>query len=182
MTLWRAAALERALAGKGQDSQLIILTNSQQPRQHVATIPSLPHENNQGDTMSKKPRRARTGAATKGSTSYHPNEHLARAIVKAWSDESFKNRLLTFPPGAHEADWKKIPEGERSAMLRKTSAALAEMDVFLDTPVVLTVEQFATYKGTSEKTEAVFVLPDVLGKKISLATAQVAMAMQMKGI
>src|SRR5690349_11903619 len=79
---------------------------------------------------------AAENAAQRGSTtdpagcvSYHPNEKLAGAIVRAWQDLEFKTRLLTFRP--EQPDFAK-PNYESSR------AALAEVDVFIEKPVVLT--------------------------------------------
>jgi len=116
--------------------------------------------------------------------SYHPNENLAQAIANAWSDDSYRERLLTFPVGQSTADFKDVTEG----MFEKTSGALAEVDVFLDKPVVLTVAQFenAREKWLSyEKTEKgliVFILPEPLGKRPSVATAKIAMAVRPQGV
>ena len=115
---------------------------------------------------------------------YHPNENLAQAIANAWSDESYMERLLTFPLGQPTADFKDVTQ----AMLRKTSGALAEVDVYLNKPVVLTVDQFENAKEKwlshekSEKELVVFIMPKPLGKRPSLATAKIAMAMRLQGV
>ena len=122
--------------------------------------------------VTSKPAKAAEPAAQPGSTtdsagcvSYHPNENLARAIVRAWSDNAFKTRLLTFESG--HADFQK-PNFESSR------AALAEVDIFIERAVVLTQQQYTGYKKKDK--EIIFVLPDPLGSTYSLATAQVAMA------
>jgi hypothetical protein len=114
--------------------------------------------------------------------SYSPNENLAQVIARAWSDASFKEKLLTFSLGTRKADWKKISPQARAAMLRKTGEALGEFDVLIDNAVVLTVEQYASYK--MNETEVVFVLPEPLSKQAhrSLATARVAMALHCCGV
>jgi hypothetical protein len=124
--------------------------------------------------MSKEPRPSQPTHI-----SYHPNDSLAMAIVRAWSDPEYKRRLLTFPE-KDEADWSKIKDPARREMIRKSSKALAEVDVFLEMPVVLTSEQYDDYKPKAKK-EVVFVLPDPIGGN-SLETARIAMAVQVRGM
>lgn len=116
---------------------------------------------------------------TGGAPSYYPNDNLALAIVKAWSHPEYKAALLTFPAG-EDADWTKY-SGEYDSRTRKTSKALEDVDVYIDRPVVLTVQQWAGYKKHDDK-EVTFVLPDVIGKQYSMATAQVAMAVTPAGM
>jgi hypothetical protein len=111
-----------------------------------------------------------------GCISYFPNENLAQAIVKAWSDETYEGQLLTFGRDKN-ADWDLIKD--KDAAYSRTARALAKVDVFIDKPVVLTVAQQA-YEAKGG--EVAFVLPDKLGKKPTLATARVAMAVQCRGI
>lgn len=110
--------------------------------------------------------------------SYHPNDSLAHAIVRAWTDESFKKRLLTFPE--HTApDWSKFADEDRQKMIGATRDALAEVEIFLDSPVVLTPDQFGQYRPKDDS-EVIFVLPSpsiVYGKRYTLDTARVAMAL-----
>lgn len=122
----------------------------------------------EGETMS--PRRCEC------CISYFPNENLAQAIAKAWSNKSYEDQLLTFGRGRN-ADWDVIKD--KDATYSKTAGALAEVDVFINKPVVLTVAQ-QDYKAIAG--EVVFVLPDVPGSSPTLATARVAMAVQCRGI
>jgi hypothetical protein len=127
---------------------------------------------------------SRPGCVDRGCVSYHPNESLALAIVRAWSEESFRSRLLTFPGNPNSASWEGISSEARQEIIGRTRAALGEMDIFLDSPVVLTVSQLQGYKKKEEK-EIIFVLPDpsmVNGKQYSIATAKVAMAIQCFGM
>jgi hypothetical protein len=115
---------------------------------------------------------------------YYPNDNLVFAIVRAWSEESFRARLLTFKFD-ESADWSKFSTVDYGTMVAKTRDALAEVDVFLDAPVVLTQKQYVEYKPKDPQKEVVFVLPDpsiVHDKKYSLATARVAMSVTSRGI
>ena len=119
-----------------------------------------------------------------GCVSYAPNEALASAIAKAWSDAAYRMRLLTFPEG-DAADWSKVPANDHNGMLARTRHALAEFNVFLDSPVVLTPKQYADYKQLNPDTEVNFVLPSPpasLGNRYSLNTAKVMMAVTCRGM
>jgi hypothetical protein len=124
--------------------------------------------------MGKKPSKK---AMAEGCISFAPNDALAQAIVKAWTDQSYRDELLTF---SDKDNWNKMSAAALAAKIRKTSEALEKVDVFLDNPVVLTAKQFATYK--SSKDEVVFVLPEPLSTKPTLATAKVAMAVTCRGV
>lgn len=126
--------------------------------------------------MSKRPHKQQ--AVAEGCISFAPNDALAEAIVRAWTDRTYRDELLTF---GEKDDWKKMSAAARAAKIRKTSEALEKVDVFLDNPVVLTAEQFATYKSSS-KDQVVFVLPEPLSTKPTLATAKVAMAVTCRGV
>jgi hypothetical protein len=112
------------------------------------------------------PRRRRAGEFC-----YHPNEALANAIVKAWSDDEFRTRLLTFPGS-----------DMRNPNYQSTRDALSEVGVNIDklVPVVLTPQQYATYRRRAN--QIIFVLPDPLGSVHNLATAQVAMCLHVFGM
>jgi hypothetical protein len=137
--------------------------------------------------MSKSPRSpARTDASSWANISYFPNDNLAKAIVKAWSDKTFEGELLTF---GHDAvvNWTDLTKDQINPMLVKTSGALAQVDVYLDSAVVLTVEQYASFvdqyaTSREQLAQFIFVLPDPVGRAPSLATAQVAMAVHPCGI
>jgi hypothetical protein len=73
--------------------------------------------------------------------SYYPDDNLAAAITRAWTDPGFKDRL-------RERDYTT------------PSAALAEMGITVPRPVVLTPkEYYAGYKKQSAD-EVILVLPD----------------------
>jgi hypothetical protein len=102
---------------------------------------------------------------------YHPNDALAAAIVKAWSDEDFKARLLSGPKAGKKAS---------------TKAALEEMGVSLDDVVVLLPEEHEAFVRANQRTKKgqgpiVFVLPHPIGKP-SMDTARIAMASTCDGI
>jgi hypothetical protein len=107
-----------------------------------------------------------------GEPNYHPNETLASAIVRAWSDEDFRNRLLTYPTN-----------NMRAPNYENTRGALREIGVGIDNPmipVVLTPQQYVSYRRRAN--QIIFVLPDPLGSMHNLATAQVAMSVTNRGM
>lgn len=130
--------------------------------------------------MSKGPQNpGSAGASSRVGVSYFPNDNLAEAIVRAWSDPSYRKDLLTFGDD-NAANWEAYPN-QRKSMLRKTSLALEEVGVFLNNAVVLTPgTQYDTYVKQDE--EIVFVLPSQPGRTPSLATARVEMAIHIDGI
>jgi hypothetical protein len=119
-----------------------------------------------GTTITAASAMASTGRAAEGSPeiSYFPNDNLAEAIVKAWSDTKYRDDLLT---DINNKNYKK------------TADALAKVGVFIDKPVVVDVKD-ANYKA--QDGEIVFVLPKMPGTTATLATARVAMALQARGI
>jgi hypothetical protein len=115
-----------------------------------------------------------------GNVSYAPNDDLARAIVKAWSDTGYRNRLLSYGPGVPVADYTK-PDYE------STSLALQEVDVHILQPIVMTVAQYAGFNtfiqgGGKAPPGVLFVLPDPLGSQATLSTARVAMVVTCNGM
>ena len=127
-----------------------------------------------------------TGASAWANVSYFPNDNLAKAIVRAWSDKSFEEQLLTFGRGT-SADWSIYLPDIQTSMLLKTSGALAQVDVYLERAVVLTVDQYAWYSDRyktyqEQPGQFIFVLPEPVGRAPSLATAEVAMAVHPCGI
>lgn len=153
----------------------------------------------------RKPQRvARAGAkATKNATragvtdlhgtvapvSYFPNDDLVKVILEAWTSQSFKERLLTFPEKDRYADWKdwlKADANAYTAMTAKTSQALAGVvsELRLGLPVVLTQEQYENGYRKNDDKEVVFVLPDApqTHGKQSLTTARVMMAATIRGM
>jgi hypothetical protein len=121
-----------------------------------------------GTTITAASAMASTGRAAEGSpeNSYYPNDNLAEAIVRAWSDTKYRDDLLT-----------DITKGEKD--YKKTADALAKVSIFIDKPVVVDVKD-ANYKA--QDGEIVFVLPKMPGTIATLATARVAMALQARGI
>jgi hypothetical protein len=96
--------------------------------------------------------------------SYHPNDALAAVIVRAWSDQAFKARLLS---------------GANLTNKASTIAALEEVGISLTDVVVLSEAEYAAYTPT--KGQTVFVLPEHIGKA-SMETARIAMASTCCGI
>ncbi len=122
---------------------------------------------------------AQAAGATTLQRSYHPNEGLALGIVRAWTDNSYKDRLLSFPPPA--------PPDYANPHFTSSSAALAEVGVYINEPIVVTEAQYPDYlKFLSIHGQpipkALFVLPDPLGTTFTLATAQAAMVMTPLGM
>jgi hypothetical protein len=75
-------------------------------------------------------------------------------------------------------------DGKAKPDYSKAQAALTEVDVFLEKPVVLTPKQYwAGYKKW-DNSEVVFVLPDPTGvvSKYSLSTARVKMSETVQGM
>jgi hypothetical protein len=96
--------------------------------------------------------------------SYHPNDALAAVIVRAWSDQGFKARLLS---------------GANLSNKANTKTALEEVGIFLTDVVVLSPEQYEGH--TRAKGQTVFVMPDAIGRP-SMETARIAMASTCCGI
>ena len=116
--------------------------------------------------------------------SYHPNDALAQAIVNAWCERSFREKLLTFPEGNAKPIWDKKNSLEYPNRIARTRQALETVGVYLESPIVLTQEQYPKYKKKYED-EVVFILPaepsNAEGKK-SLDTARVKMGVTVKGM
>ena len=106
------------------------------------------------------------------------HEGLARAILKAWQDDGYKQRLLSFPTNATQIS-KRDYESTRQALheaFREVSVDPAASD--LPNLVVLTPYQFAElvqaeaidksgpYRGI-RPTDVVLVLPEPFGLKRS---------------
>lgn len=134
-------------------------------------MPAAPGAGSAGRRRPSGPAAQRRGASRSDEAiSYHPNEALAHIIVRAWSDDRFKNRLLTFPVDLQTPNYDN------------TRAALQEMGITIETktPVVLTEQQYANF--TSQDDQIVFVLPNLLGSVFSLAHAQLAMSITVRGM
>ncbi|MEK6209469.1 MAG: hypothetical protein AABM64_03710 [Pseudomonadota bacterium] len=110
--------------------------------------------------------------------SYHPNQNLALAIVRAWRESKYRDRLLTYSSLTTQAQWaaKSAPNFSR------TKDALKEVGIFLDEPVVLTPSQFAWgYQKVAD--EVVFVLPDPLTEDgFTMPSAEIAMVVTPLGM
>ena len=110
-----------------------------------------------------------SGGGDRGSVHY-PSDNLISVIIRAWTDDTFREDLLTF------TDAPK-PSPRKQGDYAKTKKALHEMGIFIDYPVVLTPKQFE--KGfEKEGREVVFVLPEEPTRtegKHSVATARAAM-------
>lgn len=103
--------------------------------------------------------------------SYHPNYNLALAIVRAWNEPGYKDRLLTFPQQPFNRTTRPT-----DADYQRTSQALQEVDIALDKPVVLTFKQYDAVGYQKVEDEVVFVLPDPLKKQeFAMPTAEIAM-------
>jgi hypothetical protein len=81
-------------------------------------------------------------------------EHLAAAIVRAWSDRSYKQELLTFPEG-----WEGMSVQQRNERIDCTRRALEQQGVSLNKPVILRIDQFPNYEMNAPD-EIVFVFPE----------------------
>jgi hypothetical protein len=100
---------------------------------------------------------------------YHPNASLALAIVRAWNEREYRERLLTF---GETGPVKSPPKPES---YEKTRLALQEVDVFLAQPVVLTLAQYNSGYQKAEG-DVVFVLPERLANPSStMPSAEIAM-------
>jgi hypothetical protein len=111
---------------------------------------------------------------------HHPNEHLVSAIIRAWTDPSFRKALLTYP-NLKKAGWRKRPKPN----YQKSSNALAEMGVHIDRPVVLTQAQYEWGYEKARDHDVVYVLPDPPSKrhaKYSVSTAKSQMQFHPMGM
>jgi hypothetical protein len=136
-------------------------------RQGMATTAGAGTGRPRAGTRPVQPRQTRRAHNT---ISYHPNDALAHAIVRAWSDDAFKNRLLTFSENMQQRDHER------------TRAALREVGIVIETmdPVVVTEEQYRAYN--EQDNHIVFVLPNPLGALHSMHNAQIAMCITTLGM
>ena len=118
-----------------------------------------------------------------------PESHkgLARAILKAWQDEGYKQRLLSFP-----ADASQILDRDYKSTKQALREAFEEVGVDPDANdlpnlVVLTPYQFAQanegggpYKGI-RRTDVVLVLPEPIGLRTE-QDVRTAMLVSVAGI
>ena len=108
---------------------------------------------------------------------HYPNDNLVSAIIRAWTDPPFHNRLLTFPALVDNKDW---PAGGPPAPDNTNSQdALAEMGVFVEGPVVLSSEQYSWGYEKKNPCQVIYVLPDQpadqVAARYSVNTARTAM-------
>jgi hypothetical protein len=119
-----------------------------------------------------------TAGAVLPPVSYHPNVNLVAAIIRAWTDPDFRDQLLTYPGVVPAATGWKPAGTPTAAHYARVEAALEQMGVSLNKPVVLTVAQHAHGYMKGDDSEVVFVLPDpppYVGGKYSPFTAGEAM-------
>jgi hypothetical protein len=112
---------------------------------------------------------------------HHPNDHLVGAIIRAWTDNSFRRALLTYPNLNKVAGWRKRAKPD----YQKTSKALAEMGIHVDRPVVLTQAQYEWGYDKARDHDVVYVLPDAPSKhhaKYSVSTAKTQMQFHPMGM
>jgi hypothetical protein len=115
--------------------------------------------------------------------SFHPNDNLVDAIVRAWTDDGFRTGLLSFPKITRREDWRPTDPPNYA----NTQQALAAVGVYFERPVVLTRDQYKWGYKKKEGNEVVFVLPDPPGRpeflgRRSFATARAAMAITARGM
>lgn len=101
---------------------------------------------------------------------HHPNDHLANAIVRAWTDKPYRDALLTYPKLNSATGWKK--RGKPN--YKKTSKALEEMGVHVNNPVVLTHAQYEWGYEKAKDHDVVYVLPDPPAKRHAMYSHQTA--------
>jgi hypothetical protein len=95
-------------------------------------------------------------------TTNHPIYQLARAVVRAWGDEAYRGRLLSYPNIIDRSEWMKkgIPNYE------STKNALDEViersgftALNIKKPVILTCPQYNWGYVKQSSEEIVLVLP-----------------------
>lgn len=107
---------------------------------------------------------------------YHPNEDLVKVIVKAWTNDVFKKKLLTYPDKDDEAEWEKRAKVKEEQFAR-VRAALEAFGIQVNNPIVLTCRQFEMGYIMAGN-EELFVLPHApnnLDSAMAPASARVAM-------
>jgi len=87
--------------------------------------------------------------------SYHPNDGLVSVIIRAWQNNNFKNKLLSFDNDSEASDVTKDPQYPRT----KRRLELVGQ-VFIDKPVVITEKQYSNGYVKRDNAEVVFVLPN----------------------
>jgi hypothetical protein len=116
-----------------------------------------------------------------GGVTYYPNDGLAQAILRAWTDSVYRGKLLSYGPDPAVDFTKQQPS------YTNTSLALAEVGVHITQPIVMTVAQYAGFKtfiqgGGKAPPGVLFVLPDTLGNLYTMDTARVAMTVTCNGM
>jgi hypothetical protein len=110
-----------------------------------------------------------SGTGERGSVHY-PSDNLVSAIIRAWTDTSFKDRLLSY---GERTDLNGVTPNKA-----RTKEALAEMGIFVDSAIVLTNEQFGPSFQKPDPGDVIFVMPKAPTEnkgKYSIATARAAM-------
>ena len=87
--------------------------------------------------------------------SYHPNDGLVDVIIRAWQNNNFKKKLLSFDSDSDASDVTKDPQYPRT----KRRLELVGQ-VFVDQPVVITEDQYKAGYVKRDNAEIVFVLPN----------------------
>src|SRR4026209_673394 len=95
---------------------------------------------------------------------YHPNTALANAIVKAWGDNDYKERLLTFNAKHITAHGPyTITSRPEAKDYTRTKKALDDVGFDgVNKPVALAFPQYDAVGYQKVVGEVVFVLPDTL--------------------
>jgi hypothetical protein len=117
------------------------------------------------------PRAAEARVIRESCETYYPNDALAQAIVKAWTDTSYRNRLLSFPTNNFAS-----PQSS-------SSAALLEVGYSVENPIVVTEEQYIAYLNLvrNKPPANFFVLPAPRESK-TMDAARAAMAVTCNGM
>jgi hypothetical protein len=121
-------------------------------------------------------------AASGSHSVYYPNDTLVKMIARAWTDDNYKVKLLTFPEQDKAPEWNKYTGQQMDDMLGRTKKVFDDEKIHLEFAIALTPDQFANYgKGSSGKREYLFVLPPIPGSikftssDEAVKTAEVAM-------
>jgi hypothetical protein len=87
--------------------------------------------------------------------SYHPNDGLVSVIIRAWQNNNFKKKLLSFDETDDVSNLSTPPKYQRT----KRRLELVGQ-VFIDQPVVITEDQYKAGYVKRDNAEVVFVLPN----------------------
>lgn len=88
---------------------------------------------------------------------YHPNEGLVSVIVRAWKNEKFHAKLLSYDSDADAGDGTSAKKPNHA----RTQRRLGKVgNVHLDRPVVITEKAYKDGYIMRNNNEVVFVIPD----------------------